>query len=522
MGADRAKAPGVGIERLVDRRMDRDQLADPANFQEGDVLIFRRDVHGCSRGTISTITGVKDGMVEHVDPDGRSLSFRPTAGTFRNLAIHETETIRIHVGDRVRLASDRRTATVTAIGGNRVHLDLGRGQRLRLDHNDRRLRLLEPEWSVASPRTTSAIAVLDSGDPAGQASFALEAARAFDDCVLITDNREDLGLEEHHRLARTMPRGTGENLFVADPADAVIEAWRNFPHAGEDRDALMLATVMLGDDLPGDPLIEEARASLAGRMDEHAARAGLTARIDAHCRYWSDIRASGAPRMLDSWRDYAESLLEEGRAMIARPSEETGTRLSPAIESLAKLCRRDEVMGLLDLGDALAEGKPEGAAFYQPGWGGFIERLKAHSAANRSITTSNQRRRLAQPQRSLAGTTRRDRDLHPRGKGASHQPGRNGTSDQESTRHDEGPRALWRPSRPHGGCAACQTHHGTQGPPATIHPQGPGDLDVRNPHLLTPFADFRRDVSGRCGMFHISPIQDDPVIIRGNILRSVT
>ena len=359
--------------------MNRDQLADPANFQEGDVLIFRRDVHGCSRGTISTITGVKNGKVEHVDPDGRSLSFRPTAGTFRNLAIHETETVRIHVGDRVRLASGRRTATVTAIEGNRVHLDLGRGQRLRLDHNDRRLRLLEPEWSVVSPRTTSAIAVLDSGDPAGQASFALEAARAFDDCVLITDNREDLGLEEHHRLARTMPRGTGESFFVAD---AVIEARRNFPHAGEDRDALMLATAMLGDDLPGDPSIKEARASLAWRADEHAERAGLTSRIDAHCRYWSDIRASGALRMLDSWRNYAHSLLEAGRAMITRSSEDTGTRLTPAIEALAKLCRRDEVMGLLDLGRALAEGKPEGAAFYQEGWGGFIERLRAHRAAN--------------------------------------------------------------------------------------------------------------------------------------------
>ena len=382
MGADRAKAPGVGIERLVDRRMDRDQLADPANFQEGDVLVFRRDVHGCYRGTISTITGVKDGMIEHVDPGGRSLSFRPTAGTFRNLAIHETETIHIHVGDRVRLASDRRTATVTAIGGSRVHLDLGRGQRLRLDRNDRRLRLLEPEWSVASPRTTGAIAVLDSGDPAGQASFALEAARAFDDCVLITDNREDLSLDEHQRLARAMPRGTGEKPIVPDPANAVIEAWRNFPHTGEDRDALMLAAVMLGDDLPGDPLIEEVRVTLAGRLDEHAAGAGLAARIDAHCRYWSNIRASGAPRMLDSWRDYAESLLEEGRAMIARPSEETGSRLSPAIGSLASLWRRDEVMGLLDLGHALAEGKPEGAAFYQPGWGGFIARLKAHTAAN--------------------------------------------------------------------------------------------------------------------------------------------
>ena len=68
--------------------------------------------------------------------------------------------------------------------------------------------------------------------------------------------------------------------------------------------------------------------------------------------------------------------------MIARPSEETGSRLSPAIGSLASLCHRDEVMGLLDLGNALAEGRPEGAAFYQGGWGGFIARLKAHSAAS--------------------------------------------------------------------------------------------------------------------------------------------
>ena len=145
----------------------------------------------------------------------------------------------------------------------------------------------------------------------------------------------------------------------------------------------MLATVLLGDDLPGDPLIEEVRVTLAGRMDEHAARAGLAARIDAHCRYWSDIRASGAPRMLDSWRDYAESLLEEGRAMIARPSEETGTRLYSRhrVSGVALASRRGHGPSR-SRQHALAEGKPEGAAFYQPGWGGFIARLKAHSAAN--------------------------------------------------------------------------------------------------------------------------------------------
>ena len=515
MGADRTKAPGVGIERLVDRRMDRDQLADPANFQEGDVLVFRRDVHGCSRGTISTITGVKEKIVEHLDPGGRSLSFRPTAGTFRNLAIHETETIHIHVGDRVRLASDRRTATVTAIGGSRVHLDLGRGQRLRLDRNDRRLRLLEPEWSAASPRTTGAIAVLDSGDPAGQASFALEAARAFDDCVLITDNRDDPGLEEHHRLARAMPQGTREIPVVADP---VIEAWRNLAHTGEDRDALMLATVMLGDDLPGDPLIEEVRVTLAGRMDEHAARAGLAARIDAHCRYWSNIRASGAPRMLDSWRDYAESLLEEGRAMIARPSEETGTRLTPAIGSLASLCRRDEVMGLLDLGDALAQDKPEGAAFYQPGWGGFIARLKAHSATN-PIDRDLEPAVVAWLKLNEASLERRAEieTFIREARALETGPDSNGTYDRESTRHDEGPRALWRPSRPHGGSAAGQAHHGTPRPASNDPSTGVWGPRCENSHLLTPFADFRRDVSGRCGMFHAPPNPDDPVIQEVNI-----
>ena len=99
----------------------------------------------------------------------------------------------------------------------------------------------------------------------------------------------------------------------------------------------MLAMVMLGDDLPGNPLVEEAAGqSCQAGIDEHAGRAGLTARIDAHCRYWSDIRASGAPRMLDSWRAYAGSLLEEGRTMIARFSEETETRFSTAIESLRR------------------------------------------------------------------------------------------------------------------------------------------------------------------------------------------
>ncbi len=280
----------ITIDRLVDRRMTRPQLADAANYHEGDVILFRRDVHGCRRGALTTVTGAEGGMVQHRDAAGRLHALRPSAGTFRNLALHDTAAFSLAAGDRVRLplraGSARRAAVVSAVAPGEVHLLLARGRTLRLEPGDRRARFLEPEWSVPGRRHRSAIVVLDSGEPAGQGPFADRTVRACGDCIVITDNRDDPALAQ-----------------------------------------------VLGHDVAAAP---GERPLLRGSGDDRARHARTVARIEAHIRYWPEIRFAGGPRLLEAWRSHAGRLLEEGRAVAA----------GDAVRCLENLCRRDRTLAL--------------------------------------------------------------------------------------------------------------------------------------------------------------------------------
>ncbi len=98
---------------------------------------------------------------------------------------------------------ERSTGPFTLYDGNRIHIpDAGmatiEGCRITLDSghhldpNDSRLTRLVPAWAHVTRATRSAIIVLDSGDPDGQASFARRIQTTFDECVILTDNLEDL------------------------------------------------------------------------------------------------------------------------------------------------------------------------------------------------------------------------------------------------------------------------------------------------------------------------------------------
>ena len=211
-----------------------------------------------------------------MDASGRCRTFRPTKASARNLRLHETRPFVLHTSDRIRVPGID-LATVTAIEGRTVQLETGEGSRHRLDRDDRNLRLLTPGWSHIGHETRSAIVVLDSGDPAGQTTFARDATRTFDECVILTDNREDLpgSFRQHH-------------------IDTSFQAWSHDP---SDRE-LMPAVAML------DSSGERARQAIRN----HAAGARLVARVDAHCRAWTDVRST--PRAV-AWMDDARSLLQE-------------------------------------------------------------------------------------------------------------------------------------------------------------------------------------------------------------------
>ena len=288
------KGSAIVIERLLDRSLDARQLADPSSYEEGDVLVFRRNSYDCSPGTLTTVLGTDGTTVEHRDASGRCRTFRPTKATARNLRLHETRPFLLHASDRIRIPGIG-MATVTAIEGRTVHLEAGQGSRHLLDRDDRNLRLLTPGWSHMTDKTQNAIVVLDSGDPAGQASFSRDATSAFEECVILTDHREDL-LPHHH----------GHDL---------LRAWSEAPSNPE----FMPAVAMLAS------AGETARQAIR----EQGVNSRLVARIDDHCRAWPDVRST--PRV-GPWMDHARFLLHEAR--------ERG--LVGATRCLEDLCRQDK------------------------------------------------------------------------------------------------------------------------------------------------------------------------------------
>ena len=127
---------------------------------------------------------------------------------------------------------------------------------------------------------------LDSGD---KASFARGATSAFDECVILADNRRDF-----------LP--------------SLLRAWSHAPSN------LNLIPVMA--------MLESAGEMARQAIREHDASIRLVSRIDAHCRTWPDVRST--PRSMD----HARSLFQEARER----------RLIAAVACIEDICRRQEVM----------------------------------------------------------------------------------------------------------------------------------------------------------------------------------
>ena len=261
----------IVVGRLVERDLDADQLADPAVDEAGDVVV--------SKGSLSTVMKTHESGVELMDARGYCHTFTPSGTTARSLRLHQVRPVTLHVSDRLCLPGTG-MATVVAIKGRTVHLETGDGIVCQLDRDDSALRQASPAWSHVDGGTCGAIVVLDSGDPDGQASFARSVTGAIDECVILTDN--------------------GEDLVTHYP---VLQTWS---HAAGDHDALK-------------------------EGEYQAMSANLVARIDRHCRSWTDVRST--PRA-SHWMIHARSLLNEAREH----------HLHAAASCLDTLCRRQEAM----------------------------------------------------------------------------------------------------------------------------------------------------------------------------------
>ncbi len=229
-GVLRGKA--LRIDRLVGLGMTRTEKGEARNYREGDVVVFHQDLvnYRVKRDDALTVTGVEEGRVLLMHPDGRPRRVAPDRGYIRyRLEVYETQPIEIMAGDRIRWTRNDRArelangerAAVEAITPTRVRFLLDDGRKLSLRHDDPQLRHIDHAWSTTAHGAQGStadhvIAVLDSGHGAltDQATFYVEISRARDSAVVLTDNREELveALEAHTGERATALEAVGEEI----------------------------------------------------------------------------------------------------------------------------------------------------------------------------------------------------------------------------------------------------------------------------------------------------------------------
>ena len=96
------------VDRLVNRRLTRALAAELASYEPGDTVVFHRDVFGCRKDDICTVTGRADGKVVLAHADGGERGFRPSGNAATYLGLYDTERIELRAGDRIRWTRNRK------------------------------------------------------------------------------------------------------------------------------------------------------------------------------------------------------------------------------------------------------------------------------------------------------------------------------------------------------------------------------------------------------------------------------
>ncbi len=339
------------LERLVPRRLSRQQASLAASYHAGDEVVFHRDAYGCRKDDVCLVRRVEDDAVVLDHGDGRQRRFRPSGNAARNLGVYETAPIEIRAGDRVRWTRNLKgrggrsphpdlvngeEAVVREIGARRVRMETADGRSFSLARDHAQLRHLDHAWSStvhsAQGRTApKVIAVLDAGGMAQPDLFYVEISRASEGFTLLTDDREALieALETSPDVPDSALEALGEDLDAAvvdpDEAAALLEDWRRIEDearrtgrlastvAGYDEAMARIASFAAIEDLP-----EDLRAFTDERLAAHAsAKAAerevrtLIGDIGGHWRRWPELawaasaRGGSAPDM-PSWQRWAE------------------------------------------------------------------------------------------------------------------------------------------------------------------------------------------------------------------------
>ena len=379
----------IEIERYVNRHLTAAQRADVRHHEPGDIVIFHSRVPPLrvDEGDACRIVRAEAGLVFLDHPSGRTVRIRPGDSWVRyRFGIYETARIRIRAGDRVRWTRNDKQhgllnggeAVVLGIDSRRVRFDLGGGKPLSLARDDPQLRHIDHAWSTtvhgAQGMTCDAvIGVLDTGHGrlTGQAGLYVEASRARDRFVLVTDNRESLeeALEENGGMRLTAREAVGETDLPARPPDAAIrmlhdlqDDWRSLLERAEAKNtelnrmdgyARIVTGVQAhaaGPDLPPEmhAFVDEVRQRDARMAERRHDELAFVQKAEMHCRRRPLLKWAAEERGLPvselpehaAWLAEGAALEEAGRRMQETPG--FVGRIAAALGRIAQGFRLDE------------------------------------------------------------------------------------------------------------------------------------------------------------------------------------
>ena len=361
------------IDRLVDRRLTREQASDIWSYEPGDIAVFHRDHYGCRRDDVCTVIGTEEGMVILAHPDGKERRFRPSGNAAWYLRICDTKRIELRAGDRIRWTRNHKVpprsfgqtgapdlvnggeAEIVEIDYRRVRFRDGEGREFNLALTNPQLRHLDHAYCstvhAAQGRTArAAIAVLDAGGAADRELFHVELSRVSETFLLLTDDRE--ALVELLEARAVTEDGALEALGV-DPAKipavdlevfaALAEDWKALRRQAEETAAIPFflpgyggvmaraAALSTIEDLPED--MRRLTDTMLAEHKEHLARErevrNLTERIQENWRRWPELgwaaSAQGQPieelPQHAAWREEGAALLQAGRSLLEAQGE---------------------------------------------------------------------------------------------------------------------------------------------------------------------------------------------------------
>ena len=380
------------LERYVNRHLTAAQRADLRNHEPGDIVLFHSRVAPLrvEKGDACRVARREGELVFLEHPTGRTLHIRPGDNWVRyRFGLYETARIRIRAGDRIRwtMNDERRglvnggEAVVREIGPRRVKFDLRDGRTLSLARSDPQLRHLDHAWSTtvhAAQGMTrdGAIGVLDTGHGAlaGQAGLYVEASRARDRFVLVTNDRERLEevleANDGSRMTALEAVGEGEDPPPGAPGAALamlrgLEAdWRRLAAQADSqgreptrmdgyaRIATGAAMLAEGMALPADlrAFVEEVGRRDAQAIAERRQGFAFLRRAERHCRDWPLLKWAAAKRGHSlatlpehaAWLAEGEALAGTGERLRAASGRSIAGRIASALRRLVRSRDLDE------------------------------------------------------------------------------------------------------------------------------------------------------------------------------------